>query len=63
MALADEFWTEGGPSHFDLWGRTMEPSLLRINSLTAEIATAESLTERLAVEAWENEVSGLYCNV
>jgi hypothetical protein len=32
-------------------------SLLRIDSLAAEVATAESITERLAVEAREKEVS------
>ena len=62
-ALGDEFWTEGGPTHFDLWGIVMEPYFLQINSLTAEIITAKSLTKRSAVEAWENEVSSLYCNV
>ncbi len=41
----------------------MEPALLRNGSLAAEIATAKSLTERLAIEAREKEVSHLYRNV
>ena len=34
----------------------MAPSVLRIDPLAAEIAAAESITERLAVEAREKEV-------
>jgi hypothetical protein len=30
--LTDEFWTEEGPSHFDLWSRAMKSSLLRMDS-------------------------------
>ena len=56
-ALAEEFWTEEGPNYFDQWGRAMKLSLLQNDSLTAEIETAKSLTERLAVEAREKEVS------
>jgi hypothetical protein len=56
-ALTDEFWTEEGPSHFDLWSRAMKPSLLRMDSLAAEVATAEALAERLAAEEREKEVS------
>ena len=56
-ALSDEFWTEEGPNHFDRWNRAMAPSVLRIDPLAAEIAAAESITERLAVEAREKEVS------
>ena len=56
-ALTDEFWTEEGSNHFDLWGRAMAPSLLRIDPLAAEVAAAESVAERLAVEAREKEVS------
>ena len=52
-ALADEFWTEEGPSYFDQWGRAMEMPLSRIDSLAAEVATAESIAERLAVEERE----------
>ena len=55
-ALTDEFWTEEGPSYFDQWGRDMKPSLLRIDSLAADIASAESTVEGLAGEARE-EVS------
>jgi len=54
--LTNEFWTEEGPSYFERWGRTMEMSLRRIDSLAAEVATAESVAERLSVEARE-EVS------
>jgi len=61
--LTDKFWTEEGPNYFDQWGRAMRQSLFRNNSLAAEIATAESLTERLAVEAREREVSHLSCNM
>ncbi len=56
-ALTDEFSTEEGPNHFDRWGRTMNLSFRRINTLAAEIAAAESIAERLAVEAREEEVS------
>ena len=56
-ALTDEFWTVEGPNYFDQWGRAVELSLLQNDSLAAEIATAKSLTERLAVEAREKEVS------
>ena len=62
-ALTDEFWTEEGPFHFDLWGRATKQSLLRMGSLPAEVATAESLAERLAVEVREKEVSHLCYNV
>ena len=62
-ALRDEFWTEEGPIHFDLWGMAAEQSLLRMESLAAEVATAESLAERLAVEAREMEVSHRCYNV
>lgn len=55
-ALTDEFWTEEGPSYFEQWGRAMRMPLSRIESLAAELATAEDITERLAVEARE-EVS------
>jgi hypothetical protein len=41
----------------------MKQSLLRMDSLAAEVATAESLAEKLAIEAWEKEVSHQYCNV
>ena len=51
--LTDEFWTEEGPSYFDRWGRAMEVPLSRIVSLAAEVATAESIAERLAVEERE----------
>ena len=34
-----------------------------MESLTAEVATAESLVEKFTVEAWEKEVSHQYCNV
>ena len=56
-ALADNFWTEEGPNYFDQWGRAMKLSLLQNDTLAAEIATAKSLTERLAVEGMEKEVS------
>ena len=55
--LTDKFRTEGGPNYFDQWGEAIKLSLLRNDSLAAEIATAKSLTERLAVEAREKEVS------
>lgn len=55
-ALTDEFCTEEGPNHFDQWGKDTKPSLLRIDSLAAEVATAESIAERLAVETREKEV-------
>jgi len=55
-ALTNEFWKEEGPSHFDIWGGAMKQSLLRMDSLAAEVTTAESLAERLAAEARE-EVS------
>lgn len=58
-ALTDEFWTGEGPSYLDQWGRAMKLSLLRIDSLAAEVATAESTAERLATEARE-EVSDLF---
>ena len=61
--LTDEFRTEEGPSHFDLWSRAMKRSLFRMESLAAEVATAESLAEKFAVEAREKEVSHRYCNV
>ena len=62
-ALTDEFRTEEGPSHFDLWGRAINQSLLQMDSLAAEVATAESLAERLAVEAREKAVSHQCCDV
>jgi len=52
-ALSNEFWTEDGPSCFDQWGKIMEMSQRRIETSTAEVATAESIAERLAVEARE----------
>jgi hypothetical protein len=55
-ALTDEILTEDGPSYFDQWGRTMKMSLQRLGPPAAEVATAESIAERLAVEARE-EVS------
>ena len=54
--LKDKFWTKEGPSYLDHWGGAMEPSIMRINSLAAEIATAESIAERLAIKGRE-EVS------
>ena len=48
---------EEGPSYFDQWGRAMKLSLLRNDSLAVETATAESIAERIAVEALEKEVS------
>jgi len=54
--LSNEFWAEGAPSYFDQWGKTMEMSQRRIEASTAEVATAESIAERLAVETRE-EVS------
>jgi len=42
-ALADEFWTEEGPSHFERWGVAMQ-------RMDAEVATAESLAKRMAAE-------------
>jgi len=41
----------------------MKQSLLRLDSPAAEVATAESLAERLAAEAREKEVGHRYCNV
>ena len=55
--LTDEFWTEEGHTYFDRWGRAIKLSLLRIDTLAAEIATAASTAERLAIEAREKEVS------
>ena len=57
--LTDEFWTEEGHTHLDRWSRTVKLSLLRIGSLAAEIATAQSAAERSAIEAREKEVSHL----
>ena len=62
-ALTDEIWTKEGPSHFERWGVKMKQSLLRLDSPAAEVATAESLAERLAAEAREKEVGHRYCNV
>ena len=59
--LTDEFWTEEGLSYFDRWGRAMKMPLSRIDSLAAEVATAESIAERLAVEERE-KVSDRYSN-
>jgi len=56
-ALTDEFWTEEGPSHFDIWGEAMKQLPLRIDPLAAEIAPAQSLAEKVAAEERENEVS------
>jgi len=55
-ALTKEFRAVEGTNHFSQWGRTVEMSLPGINALAAEVATAESIAERLAVEARE-EVS------
>jgi len=55
-ALTDKFWTEEGPSHFDIWGEAVKQLPLRIDSLTAEVAPVESLAESLAAEAREKEV-------
>ena len=62
-ALTDKFWTEEGPNYFDQYGRAMKMSLLQNDTLAAEIENAKSLTERLAVEAREKEVSHWYCNM
>jgi hypothetical protein len=48
---------EEGPSYFDLSGRDMESSILQVDSLAAEVATAASIAERMASEAREKEVS------
>ena len=61
-ALADEFWTEDGPSYFDRWGRAMKMPLSRIGPLAAEAAAAESIAESMAVEARE-KVSHWYSNM
>ncbi len=53
QALRDILGTEGGPNIFDIWGRGITPSFLRINALAAETAAAE----RLTVIAREKEVS------
>lgn len=42
-ALTDELWT------FEQFGGETKQSLLRMDSLAAEVATAESITERLAI--------------
>lgn len=42
-ALTDEFWT------FDQCGGDIKESLLRMDSLAAEVATVESIAERLAI--------------
>ena len=52
-ALSGEFWTEEGPSYFERWGRALKPSLLRINTLAGEVATAESIAKGLADEPQE----------
>ena len=62
-ALTDKFWTEGGSNYFDQCGRAVKMSLLQNDSLATEIETAKLLTERLAVEAREEEVSHRYCNM
>ena len=56
-ALTDNLWTEGGPNYFDQCGRAVKMSLPQNDSLAAEIETAKLLTERLAVEVREKEVS------
>ena len=63
MALTNKFWTKEGPNYFDQCGRAMKMSLLQNDSLAAEIETAKALTERLAAEAREKEVSHQYCNM
>jgi len=55
-ALSNEFWTEDGTDYFEQWGSRVEISLRRADSLAAEVTTAESSAERLAVEERE-EVS------
>jgi len=56
-ALSNEFWTEEGTNYIERWGKTVEMLLpTRIDPLAVEVATAESIAERLAVEARE-EVS------
>ena len=57
LTATDKFWTEGGPNYFDRCGRVMKMSLLQNDTLAAEIETAKLLTERLAAEAREKEVS------
>jgi hypothetical protein len=61
-ALTNESRTKEGPSHFDQWGGAMKQSLLRMDSLAAEVATAKPLAERLSAETREKEVSHSYCN-
>ena len=58
-SLEDIVTLEEGTSYFDQWARAMKPSLLRISSLAAEIATAECT---LAVDV-RDEVSHHYSNV
>jgi len=57
-ALSNEFWASefSVGSYFDLWGENMGYLLRRIDFSTAEVATAEFIAERLAVEERE-EVS------
>ena len=55
--LRDKLGEERGHNYFGVWGRRITPSFFRINALAAETATAESITERLAVLAREKEVS------
>ena len=57
-ALRDRLMGEGGHLNYLVaWGRGSKPSILQINALAAETATAESITEKLAVIALEKEVS------
>ena len=56
-SLTDKLWTGEGTNYFDQWGKVMRMSLPQNDSLAAEIATAKSLTERLAASAREREVS------
>ena len=56
-ALTDKFWTKEGSNYYDQCGRAMKMSLLQNDTLAGEIETAKLLTERLAVEAREKEVS------
>jgi len=54
-ALSTEFWMKEGTGSFDQWGSRVEMLSRRSDSLAAEVTTAESIAERLAID--EREVS------
>lgn len=53
--LTDELRPKEGPNYFEEWGRAMGPSLLRIDSLAAELVSAEATAGRLVFGAIASE--------